>query len=189
MSDKRLFADAISKIGLSDPQVIQKAKEMLRIMKNTIPPGHLETAENFRHLYAIELACKALSLSFDKTKLHEQVTIEHQLYHVGLLWCNHLTRFNQLSAPERKMRVIWRLAVWNKVNLPSAALDILSHYKKIYIDKLPKSQQSHLKINSAVCQAAAFFVAIGGTENKVSSYCEQYYQHQHIHLAVFLDIH
>lgn len=182
MLDERLIRDAISKCGLSQsvPQVIEKTKEMLRIMNIKMPTGYLKKAEICRHLYAIEHACQALGLSFDKTKLQEQAPVTKKIYLEGLMSCSQIdttaARQNlhvNLPGNKGQLLVLSRLAIHYGHDLQTAARHILMQYKKIYIDKLPENQQSLVNINSAVCQAAAFYVA--GTKTKVSFFREQYY--------------
>ena len=160
MSQDKRISDAIFKAGLSVHLVLGKTQELLRMLTIKLPVGRLKQAELCRHLIAIEIACLVLNLPLDKKKLIEQSDVNSKIYLEGLRQCKQVLKI------QRESDVLQRLAVNFGIHLKPAATSLLEQYKKLYVDKLPMNQQALVDINSAVCNAAAFFII--GQKNKVS---------------------
>lgn len=160
MSEERFLLDAISKTGLTDNLIIGKTQEMLRKLSTKLPVGSLKKAEICRGFIAIEMACCSLNVPLDKVKLMAQVPITPKIYQEGLIKCK------QVLKVQRDAEVTQKLAVHFGVNLKCLVQDTLGQYKMNYIDKLHPNQRVLVDINSAVCQAAAFYVV--SVRSKVS---------------------
>ena len=160
MSEERFLLEAILKAGLTDNLIIGKTQEILRKLLLKLPVGSLKKAEICRGLIAIEIACSFLNTSLDKVKLMAQVSITPKIYQEGLIKCK------QVLKVQRDSDVTQKLAVHFGVHLKCLVQDTLGQYKINYIDKLHPNQRALVDINSAVCQAAAFYVV--GVKSKVS---------------------
>lgn len=143
----------IQKAGLDVDGVLAKTQEILRKLKIKAPIGCLHRAELGRHVIAIEIACVVLSLPFDKVKLTAQAPITFKIYQESLIHCKNLLNL-QLDSD-----TMFKLACQYGATYKLPAYKILEQYKLLYIDKLDKNRFA-VDVNSAVCQAAAFYIAI-----------------------------
>lgn len=153
MADTRLIILAINNAGLEENCVLGKTEEILRKLLTKMPLGTLKKAEACRHIIAVEIACNALHLQVDRDKLITSSLISKKVYQDNLLTCKNMLGIKHESD------CMSILAVRYGSHFTSRARGILNVYKEKSLDKLDKSRQSSNDSNSAVCQAAAFYIA------------------------------
>jgi hypothetical protein len=152
--DDGIIRRALAAADLNPDLVLGKTRELFRLLQMKMPLGCLKKAEACRHIIAIELSCRVLRIPFDKSKLMSQAPVNQSIYQEALISCK-----NVLNMKWDAGSAIDVLSVQYGVQIQGQANSNLETYRKAYIDKLDKSRQAHIDLNSPPYQAAAFILA------------------------------
>jgi hypothetical protein len=160
MADEQLLRGILKHAGLENKDILVKTQEILRKLTMKLSLGALSKAEGCRYIIAIELACNLLGLPVDIKMFVLPKSTSQKIYQEGLITCKNILQMKNESD------CIVKLAVqYGSTDSVSQARGILDAYR---ISQLEKSERSRSSIdsNTAVCQAAAFFIA-ANIHNKV----------------------
>lgn len=155
----------------SHKRVTEKALELCRKMTTWVPLGALGKAKSCKHLVAIELACRSLNVLFNRDKLQDLSRVGSKDFQQAVNNSRSL-----LKLTFTKTEAIDILAVQAGVEYKKPALELLEEYRRNYVDKLDKSRQALIILESAEYQAAAFLVVSGSKKaaerNRVCDLCD-----------------
>jgi hypothetical protein len=153
MADEQLLRSILKQSGLENKDILGKTQEILRKLTMKLSLGALNKAEGCRYMIAIELACNLLGLPVDTKTFVLPKSTSQKVYQEGLITCKNILQLKNESD------CIVKLAVQYGSDTVSQARGIFDAYKNSQLDKSDKSCRSSVDSNTAVCQAAAFFVA------------------------------
>lgn len=156
---------AISTVGLNPSRVLDKTKEFLRLLQMKLPGGSLKKAEAYRHIIAIELACRVQNVPFEKTALLNLAGKPNPNdYKKALCSCKTV-----LNLTWNSVAVFNVLSVQYGEDVKIDAEKVLEDYRMRQIETVAgKYRAANVDFDSPLYQSAAFFLAAKRKKVKIN---------------------
>jgi origin recognition complex subunit 6 len=143
--------------------LVDKTKELLRLLQNKCPSGSLGKGEGCRNILAIDIACRITNTPIDQSILLNLSRVSSSEYQKLLNTCKTV-----LNVSWATTSVVDILALQYSREVAEDVTSLLKEYNDKYVMKLHKNVRAYIKLDQPLYQAAAFFVL--ATSNKVGSY-------------------
>jgi len=150
-----IIAELIQSTGLtSSRELVDKTKEYLRKLQSKLPMGSLGKGERCRTVLALEIACRQTDTHFERKQLLKNSSIADSDYQKALATCKAALEITQNFVNAAQV-----LALQYDQELVDHIKPILNQYQKLYVDKLPTSSRSYVKLDAPLYVCAAFLLA------------------------------
>ena len=134
--------------------VVEAARDLMRLMHLKLQPGSLRRAECCRHVLALDLASLTASEPCKRESLLLHAGIPNKDYSQALMMCKNILNIKTNESVVQSLSILCGCE-----SIVEVVSDLLEKYEANYVSKLVSDRRKNINLESSVYQAAAFLLA------------------------------